>query len=77
MHRIEHIISGHAPGHIRGPFQQAIQEEFWPYSPETLRLAGRLWNCTDTMPGNCCALLDLPAGSTYAQAARRLRAVSA
>ena len=37
-------------------------------------LTGQLWNCTDTVPGETCELLGLPRGSSYAQAARALRA---
>jgi len=36
-------------------------------------LVGRLWNCTDIMPGDICNDLDLAPGSTYAQGVRRLR----
>lgn len=36
-------------------------------------LTGQLWDCTDTLPAGDCESLDLPRGSTYAQAARSLR----
>ncbi len=36
-------------------------------------IAGRLWHCTDTLPGSVCELIDLRLGSTYAQAAWRVR----
>ena len=36
-------------------------------------LCGQLWNCTDILPGMACADLDLPEGSTYARAVRKLR----
>lgn len=36
-------------------------------------LIGQLWNCTDIMPASLCAELDMPAGATYAQGARRLK----
>jgi hypothetical protein len=39
--------------------------------------AGRLWNCTDIMPRDLCADLDLPPGSTFARGARRVRATDA
>lgn len=41
--------------------------------PEMRRLAGLLWSCTDIMPRALCATLDLPQGSTYAQAARAIK----
>ena len=41
----------------------------------TLRwLLGQLWNCSDILPGDKCDDLGLPSGSSYAQAARTLRA---
>ena len=36
-------------------------------------IAGQLWNCRDTMPGDLCVELDLPQGSSYATGARQLR----
>jgi hypothetical protein len=64
------IISGHAPGHLRDAFCELIDT---PESPELQRLTGKLWNCTDILPGWFCGEVDLPMGSTYAMAARQLR----
>jgi hypothetical protein len=36
-------------------------------------LSGQLWNCTDCLPSNVCDDLDMPTGSSYAQAARLIR----
>jgi hypothetical protein len=36
-------------------------------------VSGKLWHCTDIMPGELCEVLDMEAGSTYAQACRRIR----
>ena len=36
-------------------------------------IAGKLWHCTDIMPGETCDLLEMQPGSTYAQACRRIR----
>jgi hypothetical protein len=33
-----------------------------------------LLNCNDPLPASCCDQLDLPEGSTYAQAVRKLKA---
>lgn len=33
---------------------------------------GRLWNCTDTLPGDYCVDVGVPRSSTYAQAVRFL-----
>jgi len=42
--------------------------------PAGLRwLTGQLWNCTDCLPSEYCTVLDLQQGSTYAQAARKIR----
>lgn len=38
------------------------------------RLTGLLWNCTDLLPGGYCAMLGIPTGSSYARAARLVRA---
>ena len=35
-------------------------------------LIGQLWNCSDVMPGSYCLDVDLPRGSSYAQAVRKL-----
>jgi hypothetical protein len=35
-------------------------------------VASHLTGCTDPLPGMTCAKLDLPAGSTYGCAARRV-----
>ncbi|MEK7996030.1 MAG: hypothetical protein AAB403_19695 [Planctomycetota bacterium] len=37
-------------------------------------LIGQLWNCSDIMPSDLCSTLEMPEGSTYAQAVRKLRA---
>ena len=36
-------------------------------------LVGQLWHCKDIMPSEYCEMLDLPRGSSFARAARRLR----
>ena len=36
-------------------------------------LSGQLWKCTDVLPSGYCGDLDIPQGSTYAQAARLIR----
>ena len=67
------IVTGHAPGHLREAFCEMIETQASWSSPEFQRLAGRLWNCTDILPGWHCHEIDMPDGSTYAQAARHLR----
>ena len=36
-------------------------------------VCGLLWHCTDELPEGLCRELGLPAGSTYAGAARKVR----
>jgi hypothetical protein len=36
-------------------------------------LLGQLWNCTDALPSSISSALDLPRGSTYARAARKVK----
>ena len=66
----------HAPGHVRELFRDWLDEfglmTFPADSPTGRRLAGSVWQCTDILPGTYCEQLDIPAGSTYAQAARAL-----
>ena len=38
-----------------------------------MRIAGKLWFCTDIMPGDTCDDLHMLSGSTYAQACRKIR----
>jgi len=74
---------GHAPGHLRDAFKVLVEEcQSSDTIPETFtdgdetwasrRLIGLLWNCTDTMPSDLCADLELHQGSTYARGAREL-----
>ena len=44
------------------------ESQTWPSE----KLLGRLCHCTDIMPGDVCAQLELEPGSTYARAAQRL-----
>ncbi|MGP4111346.1 hypothetical protein ACTWP5_10560 [Streptomyces sp. 4N509B] len=64
---------GHAPGHLRDGFREAVETAGFSAS-RTMRREDwtKLWDCTDILPGDDCALLDIPRGSTYAQAVRSL-----
>jgi hypothetical protein len=70
---------GHAPGHLREAFwewaeaDQAVTVTVDETERPVAWLFGQLWNCSDVMPGAGCDDLDLPRGSTYAQAVRRLK----
>jgi hypothetical protein len=74
---------GHAPGHLRAAFTDWVEQRtvapedddlqtaYIDNEPRSIRwLIGMLWNCTDTLPSGYCDDLDLPRGSTYAQAVR-------
>jgi hypothetical protein len=79
---------GHAPHHLRDAFVEWLHAEYLNADAgaeglsDTVKvggeekpsrwLLGQLWNCTDTMPGDECSFLDLPQGSTYAQAVRKV-----
>ena len=67
-HRTVHgVYSRHAPGHVRDYFLKTVEN-----GKPSRALAGDLWNCTDILPGWACDQLDIPTGSTYAQAARKI-----
>ncbi len=73
--------SGHMPSYLRDAFitwlEAGAQTEHIEIDGETRPvrwLIGRLWNCTDTLPGwvvQECDALDLGTG-TYASAARKI-----
>jgi hypothetical protein len=71
---------GHAPDYVRKPFDEwadaGMESETVEYDGQPVpykKLLGMLWNCTDAMPGETCAALDLPHGSTYARGVRAAR----
>jgi hypothetical protein len=77
---------GHAPGHLREAFDQWVEQSNATSETVTVEIRheettkpiawlwGKLWNCSDTMPGGLCGQLDMHVGSTYAQAVRALKA---
>lgn len=71
-----HNVSGHAKGHLRAAFVDALERLPRDPTAEDLRelrsAAGVLWNYTDVLPGHVCDDLDLPRGSSYARGARLL-----
>lgn len=74
----------HYPGHIREAFEEwvdtglpavaTLDVNYEPTEVPARRFLGILWNCSDILPGHVCRELDMPQGSTYAKAARALRA---
>jgi len=79
---------GHAPGHLRDAFleyldrgceidlRHRVKVGYEGKQMSIRSLIGLLWNCTDILPGHYCSELDLPAGSTYAIAVRKLYRVA-
>jgi hypothetical protein len=79
--------SGHAPGHLREAFLEALEAYY--DSPggaqaraDLLAACGPLWKCTDVLPGGDCDLVrdivnDDRRGFSYAVAARRIYATLA
>jgi hypothetical protein len=63
-------VSGHGPESLRVALQDAVYDED---NKALWRLTGKLWNCSDTMPGEVCEQAQMPRGSTYAQFARQFR----
>jgi|SRR5215211_241731 len=56
-------------------YDEAMQRAWdgWSVPQRLWWIAGKLWHCTDIMPGYLCGGLGMQPGSTYAQAARRIR----
>jgi hypothetical protein len=63
--------SGSAPAHLRNAFIDLIEED--TQGEAACRLAAQLAECTDVLPLEYCEMLGLEAGSTFAQAAQRVR----
>jgi hypothetical protein len=75
---------GHAPDHMREPFDEwadsGMESEIVQYDCRLMsykKLLGMLWNGTDAMPGETCAALGLPHGSSYARGVRAARKAKA
>ena len=70
---------GHAPGHLREAFQEWTedQESNVVMIDDKIKplqwIVGKLWNCTDILPGYICDMLDIPTSSNYAQAMRHVK----
>ena len=68
---LEHMPS--VPAHLRNAFLELIEND--ARGDDACGLAAQLSRCTDVLPFEHCEILNLPAGSTFAQAAATLRAV--
>jgi hypothetical protein len=67
--------SGHAPGHLRDAFLDAV-DEVMANRPVDRAIFGRLWNCTDQLPWSTVEQVREMGATTgtYASAARVLMA---
>jgi hypothetical protein len=63
--------SGSAPALLRNAFIDLIDDE--TQGDETCRVAEQLLECTDVLPVEYCEMLGLETGSTFAQAAGKVR----
>jgi hypothetical protein len=66
----------HCSTNVREQFQDLIVDLYVDHVFPTdahLTIAGRLWRCTDILPGGDCETMDMPTGSTYAQAALQVK----
>jgi hypothetical protein len=63
---------GSVPAQLRNAFLELIENE--ARGDEACRLVDQLSDCTDVVPFEHCEILELPAGSTFAEAAASLRA---
>jgi hypothetical protein len=59
------------PAQLRNAFLELIEND--ARGDEACRLADQLSECTDVVPFEHCEILELPAGSTFAEAAASLR----
>jgi hypothetical protein len=60
------------PASVRNAFLDVINDE--TQGAEACGLAAQLTDCTDVLPYEYCEILELPAGSTFGQAARKVQA---
>jgi len=64
--------SGSAPARLRNAFIELIDDD--TQGDQACRIAQQLLECTDLLPVEYCEMLGLDPGSTFAQAARKVRA---
>jgi hypothetical protein len=63
---------GPVPASVRNAFLDLINDE--TEGQAACDLAARLLECNDVLPFEYCEILELAEGSTFAEAARQLRA---
>jgi hypothetical protein len=72
---VAHWSEAFADEEVLSHFDRDFQRswERWPVKRRAKWLLGQLHNCTDIMGSMRCSSLDLPQGSTFARAVRKLR----
>ena len=64
--------AGSVPARLRNAFLDLLEDEI--HGNEACHLLRQLVASTDTLPQEYCDMLDLPEGSTFGEAARRVQA---
>ena len=64
--------AGSVPARLRNAFIDLLEDEI--HGEEACHLLRQLVGSTDTLPQEYCDMLDLPEGSTFGEAARRVQA---
>jgi hypothetical protein len=67
------MASEPVPAHLRNAFLDLLESD--ARGEAACHLAKQLSGCTDVLPFEHCEILELPAGSTFAQAAAAVRAL--
>jgi hypothetical protein len=68
---VERVQPGSVPASVRNAFLDLINDE--RQGEEACRLVEQVSTCTDVLPYEYCEMLDLPDGTTFAEAAAKVR----
>jgi hypothetical protein len=68
---VERVQPGSVPASVRNAFLDLINDE--TQGEEACRLVEQVSTCTDVLPYEYCEMLELPEGTTFAEAAARIR----
>jgi len=78
----KHHPRGSSTSTVRESFARHIEDTRFPRATDVVEIDGpddtatlgdlarRLWSCGWILPHDCCDVLEIPSGSTYAKAAR-------
>jgi hypothetical protein len=65
------VQPGSVPASVRNAFLDLINDE--THGDEACQVVEQVSSCTDVLPFEYCEMLELPAGSTFAEAAARIK----